>query len=545
MCLSCFEANYAIRPTCSACNCDIKSRNDEVKLLSTKEPSNYRALCNTFKVRCPLHHNTGCDWIGYLGDMERHITVGYVSAVSLYVSPFHALALICRHYYHRCQLHPQGCEHCKKSHPRGTLPAHKAICDRRPYPCQFCHLEMPYDEVKDHIGGVCREAPIPCETIKCRRRDVDGNGNGSGDEKSAANIVERKGCGQLVARGKLQIHQRDTCSQTLVKCRFKKLVGCSCEPVERGHIDIHEQHHLPHHFLLAMRKTAPLIRRSQDENRFISCPRMISGNILMWRDQHNEWQVSPPATQVSGAAVIQWTKDDIARTGGWNVAEEKVVNTFEVFNILTRTWTTLPNLPFEGLDRHCAVSVNGKLYVVAHNQLWVYKPTKRRWLRIDSGGFVPRCDASAVSFDNKIYVFGGKNKWDGPVAMDSAQCFDDLTGIWTTLAPMPIGKCGHSTVVVKDTIIIIGGAAGHNGGYHDTIVEYTPSTNRYRVLPFVLPSPSQCLESHYDDFNQILTISGGQQLNKWSVPHIWCRSLEKDEKWVQQIDRPLLPVVSV
>lgn len=71
--------------------------------------------------------------------------------------------------------------------------------------------------------------------------------------------------------------------------------------------------------------------------------------------------------------------------------------------------------------------------------------------------FTPRSGVQALSFDDKLYVFGGN---DGLRRQTSAEMYDPNTEQWITLPSMRTPRSNFACVAVEGTIFIIGGFNG-------------------------------------------------------------------------------------
>lgn len=69
-----------------------------------------------------------------------------------------------------------------------------------------------------------------------------------------------------------------------------------------------------------------------------------------------------------------------------------------------------------------------------------------------------RYNAAAASYHRKIVICGGTNK-AGEV-LDSVECFDTESGVWSELSRMIEPLCSHSLVFYKNMLILMGGMEG-------------------------------------------------------------------------------------
>ena len=64
-----------------------------------------------------------------------------------------------------------------------------------------------------------------------------------------------------------------------------------------------------------------------------------------------------------------------------------------------------------------------------------------------------RSEAAAVVSNDKFIVCGG---WNGVYYMESVECFDPESGVWTVLDDLPVALGRHSTVTWGNILIAMG-----------------------------------------------------------------------------------------
>jgi N-acetylneuraminic acid mutarotase len=127
----------------------------------------------------------------------------------------------------------------------------------------------------------------------------------------------------------------------------------------------------------------------------------------------------------------------------------------------------------QGVEEVSGAVVNGKLYVFGawgggnpfgvFNFVEEYDPATDTWA---SKAPMPttRSGAVAVTYNNKIYVFGGSYDYDGDVTgtgrinYDVVEAYDPGNNTWQTITHMPALLQGFAVGVVGDNAYIIGGA---------------------------------------------------------------------------------------
>jgi N-acetylneuraminic acid mutarotase len=148
----------------------------------------------------------------------------------------------------------------------------------------------------------------------------------------------------------------------------------------------------------------------------------------------------------------------------------------------TDKWTTLANMP-EGRYAGAAVADGDYLYVVggvgATNALLRYDPKADSWTTLAELKQA-REHLAAAALDGKIYALAGR--WSGAV-FSSVEIFDVKTGRWTDSEPMKVPRSGFGAAVVYDHIVVAGGEVFEGGAKALTSVEaYHPSFGGWTTL---------------------------------------------------------------
>ncbi len=215
----------------------------------------------------------------------------------------------------------------------------------------------------------------------------------------------------------------------------------------------------------------------------------------------------------------------------------------QVYDVATNTWETVASLP-KIRDHAAMTSFEGKVYLFSGFDLhggenidmaWVYDPAMDAWeaiakmpapryassavvvgdyiyivggLMVDYGlagpgtnnevlRYHPRTNtwdilapaievrehASAVAFDGKIYMIGGRNE----TLLSSIEIYDPESNTWSLGAPMNEPRSAHVAIVLNDKIYVCGGEdpglVDLNGHTIDSVVIYNPETNTWSDGP--------------------------------------------------------------
>jgi N-acetylneuraminic acid mutarotase len=159
--------------------------------------------------------------------------------------------------------------------------------------------------------------------------------------------------------------------------------------------------------------------------------------------------------------------------GGYNAQSPGDVNTFEMFDPVTNTWSTpTTHGIFTPHGAFTANVVDGKIYVIGgfndqaprgHRVLGnveVFDPAANSWSDVQTTGtFTARLLHSSGVVDGKIYIIGGTPDLRNPLTKNVVQVFDPKTNAWNT--PESTGtftpRSYLSSSVVGDKIYAIGG----------------------------------------------------------------------------------------
>ena len=136
------------------------------------------------KSSCPIH-NRGCNWVGNLGDCEKHLEV-------------------CGYVHETCKL---GCGVVLS---RDELRIHlKEICVQRIVVCEYCRENHKFCDLLTH-HSMCNKISVPCEL----------------------------GCDKLVIRKNMTKHMDIECGKKEIDCPFVQY-GCKVGVIKRKKINQH------------------------------------------------------------------------------------------------------------------------------------------------------------------------------------------------------------------------------------------------------------------------------------------------------------------
>ena len=158
-----------------------------------------------FQVRC-VHQKSGCEWIGELGELERHLNLNPELGKQLVGCAFTTVA----------------CTHCCEYFQRRHVHAHETeSCPQRPFNCDYCEdYGSLYEDVVNNHWPVCKCYPVPCPNE----------------------------CGVSPERQNVETHVNTVCPLTVVNCDFH-YAGCEVQLVRKD-MPTHLAESLVTHFSL-------------------------------------------------------------------------------------------------------------------------------------------------------------------------------------------------------------------------------------------------------------------------------------------------------
>ncbi|KAI6647983.1 TNF receptor-associated factor 4 [Oopsacas minuta] len=162
-----------------------------------------RNIVLSLKCSCPLYKR-GCDWLGTLGECEKHLAV--------------------------CDLVDEMCKlGCDIVLPRNEVHIHMSEkCLFREILCKYCQKELKFCDLSNHHEE-CQKIPLKCElncgVVLCRE-DMPHHLN-----KDCGRMVEhcKLGCGIELPRDELDMHVNTKCVQRMIPCEHCHIGFKACD----------------------------------------------------------------------------------------------------------------------------------------------------------------------------------------------------------------------------------------------------------------------------------------------------------------------------
>ncbi|KAK2032943.1 kelch domain-containing protein [Colletotrichum zoysiae] len=150
---------------------------------------------------------------------------------------------------------------------------------------------------------------------------------------------------------------------------------------------------------------------------------------------------------------------------------------------------------------HSVVTFNDKMYLFGgtngyqwFNDVWSYDPATNEWSQLDCIGYipVPREGHAAAIVDDVMYIFGGRTE-EG-VDLGDLAAFRITSRRWYTfqnMGPSPSPRSGHSMTTVGKAVVVVGGEPSSSpASVGDLGIVYMLDTTKIRY-PNDAPPPQQ------------------------------------------------------
>lgn len=213
-----------------------------------------------------------------------------------------------------------------------------------------------------------------------------------------------------------------------------------------------------------------------DSNLYLIGGVILVGGILnstsemyMFKPSTGEWILKNPMPTDRNTPASALLDGNIYVAGGLHVIngvpDYNGLKTFEVYDLSTETWSTLPDMPTNrwGLS---AVAFNGKIYIlggrslgVPYSSIEVYDPQMNTWTTITTSSMpTPRYQLTTCLLNNKIYAIDGWYNSSGGPIYNNVEVYDPITDTWTTYNPMPVAVAMLDGYELNGKLYVYGGS---------------------------------------------------------------------------------------
>ena len=251
------------------------------------------------------------------------------------------------------------------------------------------------------------------------------------------------------------------------------------------------------------------------------------------------WRTMPPLQPARWRHAADMLGRSIVVVGGLSGDQFHALSRVDAFDVATRTWTALADLPLRLYDANGATAIDGKLYVTGGRSgpddsplksLYVYDPTMNSWTRKADmplrgsvgvqanihgqlyvytfpqssqdrqlfASYNPKTDRwvrrplpmdthfanpVAGAIDGKFYLTSGQGTTEA--FSRELEVYDPATGTWTIKSPMPTARAVAAAAVLHGKLFVAGGVVVRNGlaVVTDIVEAYDPVTNRWATGP--------------------------------------------------------------
>ena len=191
-CKTCIEP-LVPNKKCPLCNCQFTSVIQDKLLLRT---------LNQKKVYC-THKTGGCEWIGELALLDKHLNAQPESGDRM----------------KGCAIQAVKCKHCSGQIQRNQLESHESSCPQRLVTCQYCKkYTAKHSKVLQHLS-ICGDVPVCCPSA---------------------------GCEAKIKRSNMSKHVQQRCPYAIVPCEYA-YAGCRVRVLRKAmteHVESATKHHL-------------------------------------------------------------------------------------------------------------------------------------------------------------------------------------------------------------------------------------------------------------------------------------------------------------
>ena len=198
--------------------------------------------------------------------------------------------------------------------------------------------------------------------------------------------------------------------------------------------------------------------------------RGINNNLLniteIYSTTTDTWMTGMPMPTARAGLASASIGHKIYVIGGRNTTAPRpiggmyVMNTVEVYDMVTNTWSSATSLNKARSDL-VAVAHGGKIYAIGGwdgtnvvATVEVYNPTKDTWTMLTDMP-TARSNLVAETKGNTIYAIGGVN--DSLTYLDTTEAYNIAKGKWTAKAPMITARSEMDCARIGDKIYVIGG----------------------------------------------------------------------------------------
>ena len=216
-------------------------------------------------------------------------------------------------------------------------------------------------------------------------------------------------------------------------------------------------------------------------------------NVFIYDPASDKWAEGPeiPASRRrGGAGAVLHNGEIIVIAGITNGHSDGHVRWMDAFNPKTGQWRQLPDAP-RARDHFHAAIIDNKIYAAGGRrssaatgqtfeltvpEVDVFNLTTNTWSTLPATGNIPtpRAGAAVAVINGKLAVMGGESGGQ-QLAHDEVEALDPVTGTWTKLAPLSMGRHATQAILHNERIYLASGSRTRGATEVDTQEIYVPA----------------------------------------------------------------------
>jgi hypothetical protein len=266
----------------------------------------------------------------------------------------------------------------------------------------------------------------------------------------------------------------------------------------------------------------------------------------VWRATHHGRELVDDCTLPmprNFAAAVRIYNGGIYLCGGQDDDTKEGASTKMFHLSVDGQWGGCSDMPI-ARSTHCIVTIRRYLYAIGGCTTPViatYDIVNDSWCGGGPSLSSVRYMSCATSIYDTIYVFGGSTAPNESEVLKGGEMIhmkpQGDRAMNQPIAPAPTARTRHTCVVVEEKILIMGGRVKDGGATFiaDTIEEYTPSTNSWKIMKYPLPSlPTLGIAASYHPPTGVLMVIDIATNKTWLL-----HSPFSVNKWIEVV--PLAP----
>jgi N-acetylneuraminic acid mutarotase len=176
---------------------------------------------------------------------------------------------------------------------------------------------------------------------------------------------------------------------------------------------------------------------------------------------------------------------------GVSLAQTQYLNSVEIYNPLTGTWSSTGSLSGARMNHSMVLLPNGRVLVTGGEGPGVvssvklatseiYNPITGAWSATGSMTTPRWRHSTTLLVSGRVLVAGGH---DGSAVLSSSEVFNPSTGTWSLVGAMPGGRWKHTATALSSGLVMVIGGLDGSGAVLSSTVSFNPATNSWSARP--------------------------------------------------------------